>query len=105
MSLDSLCWSHSCVRGVHLSAAPMHASPLDWQIIFSLISLASVVTESGPLTLHRWLRWTLVISALCWAAIALREMGFYIELRASSGASAPSASWNVWESAEDARLA
>lgn len=83
----------------------MHASPLVWQVVFSLVALASLATESGPHTLHRWLRWTLSVSVCCWAMIALREMGFYLELPASTGASAPSANWDIWESAEDARLA
>lgn len=89
----------------------MHTSPLVWQAVFSLVAFATMVTEPsphnepGPHTRHRWLTRLLIVSLCCWAMIALREMGFYLEVPASAGASAPFVSWSAWESAEDARLA
>lgn len=69
---------------------------LGLQLLFTLVSVVSVGPDWRVIkTREAWATWIATISVMCWAAMALRELGFYLELptRAGEVASVPSVDW------------
>lgn len=69
---------------------------LGLQLLFTAISIVAVGPDWRVLKgREAWATWIATVSVLCWAAMALRELGFYAEIpaRAGADASALSVDW------------